>query len=242
MKFFLAIVILAIGGASFSEAARPVSSQVVQKLKDIEPVYKDLQDRVVNAVAGAKLSAATRTDAFYQTVIGDKEASLAQAEQLEDQLNYQLDHQSALVETSCLGFIRSTLDSNMNVAGVGYTNCINTVEKGLKAEVDKIYEVLLVDESDIFGLSLLDVFNGENIIAGPAQIISKLEGKEKDIANISTGFLTEINAAVDGFSSRLNDLGAGYKSCLLTNESILKMAYENSKTQLTQICLGTIVP
>ncbi|XP_050100758.1 uncharacterized protein LOC126581266 [Anopheles aquasalis] len=241
MKTFLTIVLLCLGIASNCEAGRPVSYQVVQKLKEVEPVYKQLQDSVVNAVASAKLNTAARTDAFYRAVIADKESSLTQSVQMEDQFIFQLDNQAPSVDASCIGFLRTLVDNNMNVAGVGFTQCVKTVEKNLKAELDKIYELLLVDESDVFGLSLLDVFDGENMIADPAKIVAKLEAKEQDISRISLSFISEINSAVDTFASRLNDMTGSYKSCLLMNESILKATYDNSKTQLTGICLGSIV-
>ncbi|XP_035783115.1 uncharacterized protein LOC118461648 [Anopheles albimanus] len=241
MKTFLTIAMLCLGVASNCEAGRPVSYQVVQKLKEVEPVYKQLQDSVVNAVASAKLNTAAQTDAFYRAVIADKETSLAQSVQMEDQFIFQLDNQASSVDASCIGFLRTLVDSNMNVAGVGFTQCVKKVEKNLKAEVDKIYEVLLVDESDVFGLSLLDVFDGENMIADPAKIIAKLQAKEQDISRISLSFVSEINSAVDVFASRLKDMSGSYKSCLLENESILKVSYDNAKTQLTGICQGTIV-
>ncbi|XP_053665733.1 uncharacterized protein LOC128715089 [Anopheles marshallii] len=241
MKHFIAVALLCLGVAKLSEAGRPVSTEVVQKLKDIEPVYKQLQDTVINEVAGAKLATATRTDAFYKAVIADKEISLATTVQLEDDMVYQLNGQGPSADASCLQFIRSLVDSNMNVAGVGYSNCVNTVEAAVNEELDKVYQLLQIDESELFDISLLDVFRGENIIMDPSKIIQKLDDKRSEIDGISLNFVSTINAAVNAYASRLGDLQNSYKTCLLNNESILKLTFESSKNQLVQICLGTIV-
>ncbi|XP_053676623.1 uncharacterized protein LOC128726933 [Anopheles nili] len=241
MKYFVTIVILSLGVAKLTEAGRPVSTEVVQKLKELEPVYKQLQDNVINAVAGAKLNTASRTDTFYKSIIADKEVSLNQAIQLEDYLIYQLERQSSLVDTSCLQLVRSSSELNMNIAGVGFTNCVNNVEKGIDAELEKVYQLLQVDENEIFDISLLDSFRGENIFLDPSKIISKLNDKKNEIDSISLSFVADINAAVDAYASRLGDLQNGYKSCLLGNEAVIKQAFEVSKFQLTQTCLGTIV-
>uniref|UniRef100_A0A182J028 Protein TsetseEP domain-containing protein n=1 Tax=Anopheles atroparvus TaxID=41427 RepID=A0A182J028_ANOAO len=240
MKLIVVIALVCLG-ATLSAAGRPASTEVVQKLKDIEPVYKNLQDTIVNAVAGAKLNTASKTDAFYQVIISNKEASLKQSIQLEDDFKYQLDNQAPSTDSGCLGFLRTLMENNMNVAGVGYTNCVNTVEGGLKQELDKVYELLQVDESELFDMSLLDVFRGENIIADPAKIINKLNQKASEINGISLSFVADINAAVDGFATRLSALENSYKTCVLSNESILKQSFESSKMQLTQICMGSIV-
>ncbi|XP_035912894.1 uncharacterized protein LOC118512496 [Anopheles stephensi] len=242
MKHFIAVVVLCLTVAQLSEAGRPVSTEVVQKLKELEPVYKQLQDKVINEVAGAKLTTASRTDAFYKGVIADKESSLAQSIQLEDDMVYQLNGQAPSADSSCVQMLRSLTELNMNVAGVGYTNCVNKVEAGVNAELDKVYKLLQVDESELFDISLLDVFQGENIIVDPAKIISKLTEKKTEIDGISLSFVSDINAAVNAYASRLGDLQNEYKSCLLTNESLLKGSFENSKLQLVQICLGSIVP
>uniref|UniRef100_A0A182WFL2 Protein TsetseEP domain-containing protein n=1 Tax=Anopheles minimus TaxID=112268 RepID=A0A182WFL2_9DIPT len=241
MKHFIVLALLCLGVAQLSEAARPVSTEVVQKLKELEPVYKQLQDTVINEVAGAKLTTASRTDAFYKAVIADKEASLATSVQLEDEIIYQLNGQGPSADSSCLQMIRSLVDSNMNIAGVGYSNCVNTVEAGVNEELDKVYKLLQVDESELFDISLLDVFKGENIILDPSKIINKLNDKRTEIDGISLSFVSDINAAVNAYASRLGDLQNTYKTCLLTNESILKVTFESSKSQLTQICMGTFV-
>ncbi|XP_058121287.1 uncharacterized protein LOC131282613 [Anopheles ziemanni] len=240
MKLIFAIALVCLG-VSLTEAGRTASTEVVQKLKAIEPIYKNLQDNIVNAVAGAKLNTASKTDSFYQAIIDNKEASLKQSIQLEDSFSYQLNNQAPSTDSSCLGFLRTLMENNMFVAGVGYTNCVNTVEAGLKEELDKVYKLLQVDESELFDLSLLDVFRGENIIADPAKMIAKLNEKEAEINGISVSFVADINAAVDGYATRLSALENSYKSCVLSNESLLKQAFESSKMQLTLICMGTIV-
>ncbi|EDO64004.1 AGAP008579-PA [Anopheles gambiae str. PEST] len=239
MKLLIVLVVLCLGVVTV--AARPVSTEVVQKLKELEPVYKQLQDKVISEVAGAKLATATATDTFYKGVIADKETSLTRSIQLEDDMTYQFNGQASSVDASCLQMLRSIVDMNMNVAGFGYTNCVNNVEAGVKAELDRVYQLLQVDESELFDISLLDVFKGENIISNPAKIIAKLTEKRSEIDGISLSFVADINAAVNAYSSRLGDMQNEYKTCLLGNESVLKGSFESTKNQLVQTCLGAIV-
>ncbi|XP_061513168.1 uncharacterized protein LOC5668344 [Anopheles gambiae] len=241
MKLLIVLVVLCLGVVTLTEAARPVSTEVVQKLKELEPVYKQLQDKVISEVAGAKLATATATDTFYKGVIADKETSLTRSIQLEDDMTYQFNGQASSVDASCLQMLRSIVDMNMNVAGFGYTNCVNNVEAGVKAELDRVYQLLQVDESELFDISLLDVFKGENIISNPAKIIAKLTEKRSEIDGISLSFVADINAAVNAYSSRLGDMQNEYKTCLLGNESVLKGSFESTKNQLVQTCLGAIV-
>ncbi|KFB36719.1 AGAP008579-PA-like protein [Anopheles sinensis] len=233
MKLVIAIAVLCLC-SSLSEAGYTTSTEVVQKLNQTEKMYKHLQENIINIVAWVKLNTAAKTNAFYQTISDNKEASLKQSLQLEDAFSYQLNNEVLSPDSPCLGHLRAIMENNMFMAGVGYTNCVNTVEAGLKEELE-------VDESELFDLSLLDVFRDENIIADPVKIIAKLNEKASEIRGISESFVTEINAAADGYATRLSALEKSYNSCVLSNESVLKQAFESSKIQLTQICMGSIV-
>ncbi|XP_058121288.1 uncharacterized protein LOC131282614 [Anopheles ziemanni] len=240
MKLFFAIT-LAYLGVSLTEAGRTASTDVVQKLKEIEPIYKNLQDNIVNAVAGAKLNTASKTDSFYQTISDNKEASLKQSIAYEDEFIYKLNNQPSSADASCLEELRTIVESYMNVAGFGYTNCVNQVETGLKKELDKVYKLLQVDESELFNLSLLDVFRGENIIADPVKIIAKLNEKASEINSIALNFTADVNVSVDDYASRLVALQNSYKSCVLSKESSLQQALETTNMQLMQICVQTVL-
>ncbi|KFB36718.1 AGAP008579-PA-like protein [Anopheles sinensis] len=233
MKLIFAITLVCLG-VSLSEAGRTASTDVVQKLKEIEPIYKNLQDDIVNAVTGAKLNATSQTEAFYQAISDNKEASLKKSIAYEDEFITQF--QDSSVNPDCLEPLRTIMESNMFITGVGYTNCVNTVEAGLKKEQDKVYKLLQVDESELFDLSLLDVFRGENIISDPVKIIAKLNEKASEINSIAANFMADVNVSVDDYATRLIALEDEYKSCVLKNEDSLKQAIEASKVQLTHIC------
>ena len=140
---------------------------VVQRLKELEPKHAEIKYRIINFVYSAKYSLAQKTGEFYKQVISAKEGSLANSITLEDELLYQLNDQTQAVDSSCLDFLKSIVDSNINVAGVGFSNCINDVERGVESELHQAQKQLNVDESEIFCQSLLNVFQGENVIAGP---------------------------------------------------------------------------
>ncbi|XP_050078425.1 uncharacterized protein LOC126565303 [Anopheles maculipalpis] len=223
------------------DAGRLASMKVVERLKEIEPKHADIKSRIINFVYSAKYNLVQKTDQFYKQLFATKEVSLDSAIALEDELLYQLEHQSTSVDRSCLNFLKIIVENNMNVAGVGYTNCVNDVERGIDMELERAQRLLEVDESEIFYHSLLDVFEGENIIAGPDAILAKLKSKADEIDGFASDFFTSIFGIVEQFSSRLWDLRNGYQSCLNVNESILKATSDASKNQLISICLGSIV-
>ncbi|XP_049286888.1 uncharacterized protein LOC125765603 [Anopheles funestus] len=223
------------------EAGRLASMQVVERLKEIEPKHAEIKYRIINFVYSAKYNLVQKSDEFYKQVFNAKEGSLGSTIALEDEMLYQLDHQSASVDRSCLNFLKTIVENNMNVAGVGYTNCINEVEQGIDKELEHAQKLLEVDESEIFYQSLLDVFKGENIIAGPDAILAKLENKAAEIDAFASDYMSGIFNIVEQFTSKLWNLRNGYQTCLAANESLLKVTYDASISQLTNICLGSIV-
>uniref|UniRef100_A0A182Q0L7 Protein TsetseEP domain-containing protein n=1 Tax=Anopheles farauti TaxID=69004 RepID=A0A182Q0L7_9DIPT len=223
MKHFIAIFVLCLGVAKLTEAGRPVSTEVVQKLKQLEPVYKKLQDDVINQVAGAKFATAARTDEFYQNIIADKESSLSESIRMEDEFINLLDKQGPSVDKICLDFLRSLTENNMGVAGISYTNCVKNAEAGVSSELDKVYELLQVDEAELFDISLLDVFNGENIITDPAKIIAKMNAKQSEIEGISLSFIADLNAAVNAYAARLVDIGIVHAGRLASMQVVQRL-------------------
>ncbi|KFB36716.1 AGAP008580-PA-like protein [Anopheles sinensis] len=215
--------------------------EVVQRLKDIEPKHAEIKRRVINFVYSAKLNVVERMDEFYIQLFTEKEGSLTGSIVLEDEMLYHLDHQVESAERSCIDTLRNIVDSNMNVAGVGYTNCINSVQEGLERELERVLKLLQFDESKILYQRLLDVFEGENIIYDPERILAKLKDKGFEIDAMGSDCLSGVFEIVEKFAAALDDLRNAYQTCLTKNESILKIAYASTMSQLTNICLGTII-
>uniref|UniRef100_A0A182S6R9 Protein TsetseEP domain-containing protein n=1 Tax=Anopheles maculatus TaxID=74869 RepID=A0A182S6R9_9DIPT len=224
-----------------AEAGRLASMKVVERLKEIEPKHAEIKYRIIKFVYSAKYNLVQRTDQFYKQLFAATEDSLVSVIALEDEFVYQLDHQSASVDQSCLNFLKRIVENNMYVAGVGYTNCINDVEQRIDKELKRVQKLLEVDESEVFYQSLLDVFEGENIIAGPEAILAKLKNKADEIDAFASDYFSALFDIVAQFSSRLCDLRNGYQACFNVNESILKGTFVTSENQLTSICLGSIV-
>uniref|UniRef100_A0A182IK37 Uncharacterized protein n=1 Tax=Anopheles atroparvus TaxID=41427 RepID=A0A182IK37_ANOAO len=223
------------------EAGRLASIQVVQRLKDIEPKYAEIQRLIINFVYAAKYNLVQRKDEFYQQLFVTKEGSLVGSIALENELLFQLDNQLESVDRECLGMLRAIVDNNMNVAGVGYTNCANSVQDGLDRELQRTHKLLELAGLDIFYQRLLDAFEGENIFAGPERILAKLNSKSDEIDAVGIDYLSGFFDIVETFSSALWRLRNAYKMCLKTNESILNLTFEASQSQLTNICVGTLL-
>ncbi|KFB36714.1 AGAP008580-PA-like protein [Anopheles sinensis] len=210
--------------------------EVVQRLKDIEPKHAEIKRRFINFLYSAKLNVVERMDEFYLQLFTEKEGSLTGSIVLEDAMLYQLDHQLESADRSCIDTLRNIVDSNMNVAGIGYTNCINSVQEGLESELEKVQKLLQFDESKILYQRLLDVFEGENIIYDPERILAKLKDKGFEIDAMGSDCLLGVFEIVEKFAAALDDLRIAYQMCLIENEYILRTAYESTISQLTNIC------
>ncbi|XP_055541298.1 uncharacterized protein LOC129727463 [Wyeomyia smithii] len=223
-------------------AQRETSLSVIDSLRQVQPAYRELQNYVVAAVANAKLNSSDVIYDFHGEIFVAKDNFLRSAVNLEANTLRHIDGQSSETDSSCLGFLRSSIDVNINLAGVSFTNCINVVDTKLKAEIDQVYSHLELNETSFLDISLYDVFRGQNIFVNPQAIIDLLQAKLGQLQQSPTGLIAELSALVDDFRARLDVIRGSYRQCLTVNDQLLQTTINTILIQLQQICMGVLLP
>ncbi|XP_035781755.1 uncharacterized protein LOC118461013 [Anopheles albimanus] len=242
MKAFASTVVLLLAVLGVTLAQRETSLRVIEALREVHPAYRELRNYVVNAVAGAKLNSSEVVFKFNVDIAERKESFLQSAIKAETGVLRQVNGQSPEVETTCLSFLRQSVDVNMNLAGVSFTNCLNNVDAALSEEVVRIYSELQVNETSYINLSVYDVFRGQNVFVNPQTIVDRLLEKLSALQQAPVELSLELAELVEAFEARLGDVRAAYAGCLSLNDKLLEQTLNTVLVQLQQICLGVLLP
>lgn len=234
------LVICAILG--LTAAQREDSLNVVSTLRQVQPAYRDLQNFVVAVVSNAKINSSDVIFAFHEEVSLAKESFLRSAIGQESGALYQINGQNQNLDESCLSLLRSSVEVNIHLAGVSFSNCITAVDGRLNAEISQIYQELELNEGSFVNISIYDVFRGQNIFMNPQAITELLQEKLAQLQQSPTGLVTELSQLVDGFRSRLDIVRTNYRQCLTANDQLLQTAVNTVLVQLQQICQGALIP
>lgn len=234
------LVICAILG--LTAAQREDSLNVVSTLRQVQPAYRDLQNFVVAVVSNAKINSSDVIFAFHEEVSLAKESFLRSAIGQESGALYQINGQNQNLDESCLSLLRSSVQVNINLAGVSFSNCITAVDGRLNDEISQIYQELELNEGSFVNISIYDVFRGQNIFMNPQAITELLQEKLAQLQQSPTGLVTELSQLVDGFRSRLDIVRTNYRQCLTANDQLLQTAVNTVLVQLQQICQGALIP
>lgn len=227
---------------SLTAAQREDSLNVISSLRQVQPAYRDLQNFVVAVVSNAKINSSDAIFAFHEEVSSTKESFLRAAIGQEANTLYQINGQNQNLDASCLNLLRSSIEVNINLAGVSFSNCITAVDGRLNAEISQIYRELELNETSFVNISIYDVFRGQNIFMNPQVITELLQAKLAQLQQSPTGLVEELSQLVDGFRGRLALVGANYRQCLTANDQLLQMAVNTVLVQLQQICQGALIP
>lgn len=234
------LVICAILG--LTAAQREDSLNVVSTLRQVQPAYRDLQNFVVAVVSNAKINSSDVIFAFHEEVSLAKESFLRSAIGQESGALYQINGQNQNLDASCLSLLRSSVEVNIHLAGVSFSNCITAVDGRLNAEISQIYQELELNKGSFVNISIYDVFRGQNIFMNPQAITELLQEKLAQLQQSPTGLVTELSQLVDGFRSRLDIVRTNYRQCLTANDQLLQTAVNTVLVQLQQICQGALIP
>ncbi|XP_055593186.1 uncharacterized protein LOC129744594 [Uranotaenia lowii] len=226
---------------AFANAARQPAKDVIAKFREVAPKYLDLMVNGENELAKIRQEASENVAQFHKTIIEMKEYYIINAEAKEEGIHNQIFNQDPSVDRTCLGFLNTSLDMNMNLAGVGFTNCINTVDEQFNALITKYYKTLGVEESLIAELRLLDVFRGDNVFYTPENIIAKLNKKLEDLQINPESVGADMEKAKETFQQDLDAIRSNYKLCMTQTEQMLKNSADILMMQLTFNCQGQIV-
>ncbi|XP_058446239.1 uncharacterized protein LOC131427244 [Malaya genurostris] len=235
-------IVILIFALSVTAAQREDSLRVLDSLRQLQPAYRDLQNFVVSAVANAKLNSTAAIYDFHNEIFEAKDNFLRSAINLESNTLRHINGQTSDIDGSCLEFLRSSVDVNINIAGVAFTKCIDAVDARLNAELDQVYEDLLFNESTFVNTSIYSVFRGQNIFVNPQNIIELLQSNLLQLQQTPDNLVAELALVVDGFRARLDVIRGNYRQCLTVSDQILQTTTNTVLIQLQQICLGALIP
>ncbi|XP_058819019.1 uncharacterized protein LOC131681933 [Topomyia yanbarensis] len=235
-------IVVLISILSLTVAQREDSLKVIDTLRQLQPAYRDLQNFVVSAVANAKLNSTGAIYDFHSEIFEAKDNFLRSAITLETNALRHINGQTSDIDGNCLAFLRNSIEVNLNIAGVSFTNCINAVDARLNAEIDQIYDGLQFNESSYTNASIYKVFRGQNIFVNPQGIVELLQGQLTQLQQTPTSLVAELGSLIDGFRVRLDVIRGNYRQCLTVNDQLLQTTINTVLIQLQQICLGALVP
>uniref|UniRef100_A0A182JQM3 Protein TsetseEP domain-containing protein n=1 Tax=Anopheles christyi TaxID=43041 RepID=A0A182JQM3_9DIPT len=219
---------------------REPTIEVMEALKELQPRYREIQDYAINRLTEARLNSSQVIFNFHSDIIISKDQFVR--ETIEEELGVMtiLDRQPEAVDRTCLGFVRSSVDMNVNLVGVSYTNCIVRVDDSLADIVQEFYTTIQQDETQFTGSGLFGVFRGENIFHTPANLMQKLAEKLEELRENPTFIATELFDMIVEFEQELKQVKTGYDGCLESGMQLLQSALEIARTQVTQVCQGQL--
>ncbi|XP_062551264.1 uncharacterized protein LOC134216382 [Armigeres subalbatus] len=233
------LILTAIVGLASTQ--REDSLNVVDVMSLLPTAYRDLQTFVISAVADAKHNSSDAIYDFHREVYLAKDTFLRSAVNMEVNTLYQLNNQPLQVDAGCLTLLRGSADLNLQVSGVGFTNCIVEVDSRLNEEIQQVYDQLQVNESSYVQFSLYDAFVGRNIFQNPQDITDQLYLKLAQLQQTPTELVAQLNSLVSDFRLRLDVARSTYRQCLTVNNQVLQTANDLILIQLQQICRGSLV-
>uniref|UniRef100_A0A182IVF7 Protein TsetseEP domain-containing protein n=1 Tax=Anopheles atroparvus TaxID=41427 RepID=A0A182IVF7_ANOAO len=234
------VVLLALVG--IAAAARPESSQVITTFKTIAPLYKAAMEAEESQLVAIKSNVTSQLVDFHLAVINSKEAFVNGVITREEYILQQIGAQPASVDTLCLGFVRSSSEMNVNLAGVSFTNCINAADTALNTKVTEYYGSVGTLEAKVTQLRLLDVFKGENVFYTPAVIIEKLNAKLAALNSNPALTATEAEALATTVSRDLGAILTTYNTCMTSANGLLEQGLSMCEMQMSLICGATLTP
>uniref|UniRef100_A0A182M528 Protein TsetseEP domain-containing protein n=1 Tax=Anopheles culicifacies TaxID=139723 RepID=A0A182M528_9DIPT len=234
------ILILLLAGIALAQ--RQQSVDVIDKLYQVHPLYRQIQDYVINTISEARLSSSAKIYDFHRDIIMIKSTYLGTSIRQEQNLLFQINGQPLSVDQQCLSFVRQSADVNMNLAGVSYSTCITAAGDTLVATVKSFYERLDENEAAYVGVGLFEEFRGENIFFNPLNIIQKLESRMFRLEDYPTHIGSELLDAVAGFTNSLDAVRMSYVSCMTLGEQMLMSALQLAQMQLEMVCNGKSIP
>ncbi|KXJ82157.1 hypothetical protein RP20_CCG015059 [Aedes albopictus] len=222
-------------------AYRQPSIDVINKFKEVAPKYLEMLTTGETELNKIRAEVTDVVANFHVDVIQAKETAVLDAISRESEMHFQINHQPEVVNDVCLGFLNISLDMSMNLAGVGFTNCINNVDDAFNGLIGKYFSALGVQEGMLNELRLLDVFRGDNVFYTPQNIIEKLEKKLSEQKINPETFTEELEQAKEALQNDLQTILVSYRGCLTQADQLLKNGVDMLTMQLTFSCLGSVV-
>uniref|UniRef100_A0A182IZ49 Protein TsetseEP domain-containing protein n=1 Tax=Anopheles atroparvus TaxID=41427 RepID=A0A182IZ49_ANOAO len=231
---------LLVGTFGVAMGQREPAIEVMNALRELQPRYREIQDFVINRLTEARLNSSQVIYTFHSEIIDSKDKFVRSAIAEEQGVLTILDRQLESVDRTCLGFVRSTVDMNINLVGVSYTNCITRVDDSLAGIVAEFYRTIQQDESQYTGGGLFDVFRGENIFHAPSTLVEKLNKRLEELGQNPTYIASELFDLITEFEEELHTVKDVYDGCLGSGTQLLLATLDLARTQIVQVCQGQL--
>ncbi|XP_001842164.2 uncharacterized protein LOC6031352 [Culex quinquefasciatus] len=219
---------------TFTTAQRPSTLKVIDDLRYADPYMRAHRNLVLDELHAARLNASDLQSEMIQLMANQKQRYVELAVDAEKALVGDIDRE--IGDAPCLGYLRNIVENNMYMAGIFFTNCVDELDAKLDAETNSVYGELQRDEISFMRGKLLDAFNRENMVRDPERISEKLAAKTVQYQQLSTTAMAQWSSIVGRFRDRLVTVRSVYEQCLINNQNLLQLIFDNTKRQLSRIC------
>lgn len=237
MKYLTVLVAI----MSVAVAQRQPSRDVIEKFKEVAPKYLDLLKTGETELEKVRAEATDIVGTFHVDIITVKETFIVDAIRKESGMHFQIVNQLESVDATCLGFLNVSLDMSMNLAGSGFTNCINSADDAFNELAANYFKALGAQEGMLNELRLLDVFRGDNVFYTPQNIIGKLDKKLSDLTIDPESFAADLEEAKTILQNDLLAIISAYSGCMTQAQQMLKSGVDMLMMHLTFSCQGTAI-
>ncbi|KFB49643.1 hypothetical protein ZHAS_00017662 [Anopheles sinensis] len=242
MALKVVFAFLLVGTFGLALGQREPAIEVMNALRELQPRYREIQDFVINRLTEARLNSSQVIFNFHNEVIDSKDQFVRRAIAEEQGVLTIVDRQLESVDRTCLGFVRNSVDMNINLVGVSYTNCITRVDDSLAGIVMDFYRTIQADETQYSGASLFDVFRGENIFHTPGNLVEKLNKRLEELRENPSYIANELFDVITEFEDELHEVKDEYDGCLGSGTQLLLSTLDIARMQIVQVCQGQLEP
>uniref|UniRef100_A0A182QPV2 Protein TsetseEP domain-containing protein n=1 Tax=Anopheles farauti TaxID=69004 RepID=A0A182QPV2_9DIPT len=233
------IVLLAVAG--IATAGRPDTENVIATFKRIAPLYQAAMNEAQGRLTALKTNVTSQLVDFHLNIIRNKEEYVQQVIVREDYILEQVGSQRS-ADQVCLGFVRTSSEMNVNLAGVSFTNCINAADERVNTKVAEYYGAVDNLEQQLKQLRLLDVFRGHNVFHSPQPIIAKLNAKLALLQNSNATVSADDSTRVaNNVYQDLYTIAYDYNTCMSNAYGLLAQGLNMCEMQMELIC-GAVLP
>lgn len=234
-----AIAIAALLSVAYSQ--RQPTLDVISRFKEATPQYLNSTERLEEELAKARVTAAKETEIYHTKIITVHKTFVQDAMDLTQSMQLQLTHQNRTVDQTCLGFLNESVEVNLELAGVGNTNCMIFQNARFVTINEQFYTTIKNIESYISGWHLVDLFRGKNVFYKPSMITDSLDERLRMAENGPRDASQQLNKSLETLRANMKTLHSGYVKCMAAMRTVLMGDIEITLAELRTICLGDLV-
>ncbi|XP_058446237.1 uncharacterized protein LOC131427242 [Malaya genurostris] len=233
----LIAVVLCVFSVTLADRAK--TREVLQKLKELHPKYKDIQDFVIKTISEAQLKTTEKVNVFHEDILTIKETFVVNTILIEEAFLEDISNKPEAEDGGeCVEAVEQSSRTAIVLAGSAISKCITDVSDVLTVEVSKISNQIKKDD-DFIWVDLFNSFRGGNIFSRPESILATLAEKDSRL-QLPSDLYEEMSSAISTFGDILNHLQAIYIECMTDADLRLKRDVESALEHFVKACGGVI--